>query len=76
MRKIIYILAILISPKLFSQSDIFNFNNWGQHQTEQVNKTKVWNKKKKSESIFSFKSIKKRKKRAQRRLRFFRGSNV
>lgn len=77
MKKIIYILALLIPHKLFSQNDIFKFNDWGTHQTEQVNSSKVWNKNKNtSEKGVFLKRIKKRRKRAQRRLRFFRRSNV
>jgi len=77
MKKIIYIFALLVPYKLFSQNDIFKFNDWGTHQTEQVNNSKVWNKNiNQSEKGIFFKRIKKRRKKAQRRLRFFRRSNV
>jgi hypothetical protein len=77
MKKIFFIFVFFISVRGFSQNDIFKFNDWGTHQTEQLKSSKVWKKNNNpSEKGLLFKRIKKRRKRAQRRLRFFRRSNV
>ena len=69
-------MSFFLPVTLYSQSNLFTITNHGKTDTEQAISNKVWNKGKKNNSVFSFKKIKKRKKKAQRRLRFFRRSNV
>ena len=70
-------MSFFLPVTLYSQFNLFTLTNHGKTDTEQAISNKVWNKgKNNNNSVFSFKKIKKRKKKAQRRLRFFRGSNV
>ena len=74
-KRIFYIILLILPYKGLSQIDFHNYNKFNLGQKESVNNFYISKNKQKSKKP-NRKIIKRLKKRAQRRLRFFRGTNV